>query len=157
MHIASLHVYPVKGMRANDVDLATVEPRGFRHDRRWLVVDPDGVFLTQRSHPELATINAAALKNGLRLDADGFGSVEVEEPSGDQRRDVVVWGTEINAAAADNPEADAFLSTILGRQAHLVFMDDAAERLKDSEWTAAAVPVSFARRVSHPRGYDRFA
>ena len=144
MRIASLHFYPVKGMRANDAEVATVEPRGFRHDRRWLVVDPNGDFLTQRSHPALATINAAASENGLRLDADGFGSVGIDEPSGTRRRNVLVWGTEIDAAAADNPDAEAFLSEVLGAQAHLVFMDDAARRMKDSEWTADPVPVSFA-------------
>ena len=144
MRIASLHVYPVKGMRANDVETAVVEPRGFRHDRRWLAVDPEGTFLTQRSHPALATIDAATTPHGLTLAADGFGAVEIQEPSGSRRRNVVVWGTEVDAAAAESPEGDAFLSKILGTTAHLVFMDDAAQRVKDSEWTTDPVPVSFA-------------
>ena len=49
--LASLHIYPVKGCRAVDLDQAAVEPWGLAGDRRWLIVDPDCQFMTQRKHP----------------------------------------------------------------------------------------------------------
>lgn len=143
MRVASLHIHPVKGMRALDVDRARVEARGFRHDRRWLAVDAVGVFLTQRSHPHMATMNAALSPNGLKISADGFGEFEIAEPSGAARRRVVVWNAEIDAAATSSA-ASAFLSDLIGEEAHLVFMDERALRLKASIWTPSPVPVSFA-------------
>jgi hypothetical protein len=141
--VRSLHVYPVKGMRAVDLARARVEERGLEHDRRWLVVDAQGKFLTQRSHPALATINARPTARGLALSADGAPEISVERPSGDQRRKVVVWTSQVDAAAAD-PSADAWVSARLGDDAALVYMDARALRLKVSVWTAEPVPVSFA-------------
>lgn len=143
MRVASLHIHPVKGMRALDIQRARVEARGIAHDRRWLAVDANGDFLTQRSHPHMATMNAAPSQNGLKLSADGFGEIEIATPSGATRRRVIVWDTEIDAAATDSA-ASAFLSDLIGEEAHLVCMDARALRLKTSVWTPAPVPVSFA-------------
>ena len=54
--LASVHIYPLKGCRAVDLDQAVVEPWGLAGDRRWLLVDADGQFLTQREHPALARL-----------------------------------------------------------------------------------------------------
>ena len=54
--LASLHIYPLKGGRAVDLDQAAVEPWGLAGDRRWLVVDADAQFMSQRKHPALARV-----------------------------------------------------------------------------------------------------
>lgn len=143
MRIASLHVYPVKGMRAADQSVAAVESHGLQYDRRWLVTDADGKFLTQRDYPQLATVQAIPSSAGLRLSAPGRDSIDVSAPSGKWRRAVTVWGTDVDAAAAGE-EADGWLADFLQTDAQLVYMDRDASRLKDSEWTDAPVPVSFA-------------
>ncbi len=130
-------------MRAVDVELARVEARGLEHDRRWLVVDEVGVFLTQRSHPRLATINAAIDGDDLILSAEGAAPLTVSPPSGVMRRSVVVWDAHISAALA-SAEAARWLSARLGENAELVYMDEKALRLKTSVWTPQPVPVSFA-------------
>lgn len=56
--IASIHIYPVKAVRAVDLAEAEVQPCGLAGDRRWLVVDPDGQFITQRAEPALAVVSA---------------------------------------------------------------------------------------------------
>lgn len=141
--IASLHIHPVKGMRAVDVTRARVEPRGLAGDRRWLVVDEVGVFLTQRSHPRLATIDATPDGDGLILSTEGAPPLRVAAPSGETRRSIVVWDAHVSAALADDA-AGKWLSPLIGENADLVFMDDRASRQKASVWTPAPVPVSFA-------------
>lgn len=143
MHIESLHIYPVKSMRAVDLTNAAVDIVGLRDDRRWLVVDADGQFLTQRGDPALATITATASPSGVRLSARRFGEAEVLHPSGETRQTVTIWGSEVDAAVADE-RANAFVSRVLGKKARLVFMDDEAKRLKESVWTDTPEPVSFA-------------
>jgi len=54
--IASIHIYPVKAGRAVDLTEAEVEPCGLAGDRRWLVTNPDGQFITQRAEPTLALV-----------------------------------------------------------------------------------------------------
>ncbi len=143
MRVASLHIHPVKGMRAVDVTRARVEPRGLAGDRRWLVVDEAGVFLTQRTHPRLATINAAIEDDALVLSAEGAPPLRARRPPGEKRRQVVVWDAHVSAALADEA-AGKWLSSLIGENAELVFMDEKARREKSSIWTPAPVAVSFA-------------
>lgn len=143
MRIHSLHIHPVKAMRAVDLDRATVEARGLAHDRRWLAVNAEGMFLTQRGNPKLATISARVTRNGLALSAGECGEVDIARPDGARRRKVIIWDSQVDAAAA-GPSASAFLSDVLGEEAHLVFMDEKALRLKESVWTPSPEPVSFA-------------
>ncbi len=142
MRIASLHIHPVKAMRAVDVSAAQVERKGLAGDRRFLVVDDHGMFLTQRTHPRLATIGANLDGAALILSAAGK-SVRITPPDGAARRRVIVWDSAIDAALCDAAAGD-FLSPLLGAAASLVYMDEAALRMRESIWTADAVPLSFA-------------
>lgn len=142
MRVHSLHIYPVKGMRAVDVDRAQVEARGLSGDRRWVVVDTNGRFITQRSHPRLAQIEATRTSTGVRLSTPAAGAIAVEKPSGNERAEATVWKHQVDAALAD-AEAGAWLSRFFGEDLRLAYMDDAAVRHQSNIWVDA-VPLSFA-------------
>ena len=57
--LASIHIYPLKAGRAVDLSESAVEPWGLAGDRRWLVVDDAGRFVSQREEPALAGVIAA--------------------------------------------------------------------------------------------------
>jgi uncharacterized protein YcbX len=80
MRLASIHTYPVKGCRRIDRAEAVVEPWGLAGDRRWLVVEPDGKFLTQRRVPALALIRPSENDGTLVLTADGPRRPHVPHP-----------------------------------------------------------------------------
>src|SRR5262245_1714700 len=54
--LSALHVYPVKGLKGIDLGEARCTERGLEFDRRWMVVDADGEFLSQREMPKMATV-----------------------------------------------------------------------------------------------------
>ena len=54
--LASIHIYPMKAARAVDLEESVVEPWGLAGDRRWLLVDEDGRFVSQREEPSLARV-----------------------------------------------------------------------------------------------------
>ena len=141
MRVSSLHLYPVKGVRAVDVSSAQVELCGFAGDRRWLVTDDDGMFFTQRTCPALATIEAAVTAHGLLL-VCGERTCEIVAPQGDVRHAVQIWEDDVEAAYAGD-DAAQWLSDVLGRPARLYFMDEPAVRTTSEDFCAAA-PVSFA-------------
>ncbi len=140
MRIASLHVHPVKGMRAVDLPRARIDARGAAGDRRWLVTDEDGVFLTQRTCQALAKVTAAPEGDDLVLSCEGR-KLTVARPSG-ARRAVTVWSDTVEAADAGE-EAAGWLSETLGRPARLYYMDDQGERTTSGRW-GPKKPVSFA-------------
>lgn len=119
--VESLHVYPVKSCAGASVDEFVLTPHGPEHDRDFLVVNPDGRFLTQREHPRMALVTPhldAVVEGKLRLSAPGMDDVAI--PVGDgPLRDVVVWkwsGTGVD----QGDEVAGWLSDFLGATVRLV-------------------------------------
>jgi uncharacterized protein YcbX len=77
LRVTALFRYPVKSCRGVAVTSAEVDARGFAGDRRFLVVDGDGRFLTQRAHPRMALIETALTERDLVFSSAGHGSVRV--------------------------------------------------------------------------------
>ena len=52
--LSSIHVYPVKSLGGFGVDQARTTARGLEHDRRWMLVDAAGRFISQREEAAMA-------------------------------------------------------------------------------------------------------
>jgi uncharacterized protein len=143
--LASLHVYPVKGCRAVDLDEAAVEPWGLAGDRRWLIVDADCQFMTQRKHPALArVVIAGGAGADITVSCDGYPALPVAAPDESaELLKVTVWRSTVLAASA-GPEADAWFSAYLGESVRLVYLDDPTRRAVDPDYGADGDTVSFA-------------
>jgi uncharacterized protein YcbX len=103
----SIHIYPMKAARAVDLDESRVEPWGLAGDRRWLLVDEDGRFISQREEPWLARVVVSCGPRRIRVSAEGrTGLVIAEPPAGAALLKVRVWSSALLATAA-GPEADA--------------------------------------------------
>jgi uncharacterized protein YcbX len=143
--LGSVHIYPLKGCRAVDLDEAVVEPWGLAGDRRWLIVDADYRFVSQREHPELARLDVSYGPGAdITASSDGYPSLRVSVPVGlPELLKVTVWRSTVLAAAA-GPEADAWFSAYLGEPVRLVYLDDPTRRAVDPEYGADGDTVSFA-------------
>ena len=93
--IASLHIYPVKSCRGIDLASARLTPTGLEWDRRWMIVDRKGIFVTQRTHPLLATISTAIVNGRLELSAAGHPTIVVDSRAGGTARSVKVWSDQM--------------------------------------------------------------
>ncbi|RYG39191.1 MOSC domain-containing protein [bacterium] len=139
--IASLHIYPVKSLRGFSVDEAVVECRGFAHDRRFMIVDTEGQFMTQRSRPRMAQI--AALIEGNELVIDWNGQQSAVPLLGDGPEvSVRVWSSEVKALHISG--ANRLLSEALGISCRLVRMPDSSIRPTSSDVSQDGDHVSFA-------------
>ena len=142
--LAALHIFPIKSSAPLRVAEATVEPRGLRHDRRWVVTDADGRFLTGRQHPRLTLLKALPLNDAaLALSAPGMPVLHLQRPESSERVDITVWKNTVPALPAD-AEADAWISQFLGLPARLFFMDDDCVRPVDPDYAKSGDEVSFA-------------
>ncbi len=122
MHVSALFIYPVKSLRGCAVPAAELDALGIVGDRRFLVVDATGKFMTQRTAPRLALIDARLSANKLTLSADNAGAVSV--PTAPQPaavlRTVSVWKSEGLQAEDCGAGVSAWLSDFLGLKCHLV-------------------------------------
>lgn len=143
MRLCALYTYPIKSGRGVSFRRAELGRHGLSGDRRWLVVDASGKFLTQRSHPDLATVIAEPEEGGLRLSAPGMPDLSVEQPAGDTRLNVRIWDDHVDAADA-GPNANAWISEFFEEELTLVYMDEQSAREKVGPWTEIPVRTSFA-------------
>ena len=122
MRVAGLFIYPVKSLRGCAVPAATVDALGFAGDRRFLVVDDTGKFLTQRTHARMAQVNTTLSDSSLTLSADGAGAVTVPTTpdAAAPLRTVSIWKHEGLLAEDCGPAAARWLSAFLGQSVHLV-------------------------------------
>jgi hypothetical protein len=121
-HVSGLFIYPVKSLRGCAVPVAELDVLGFVGDRRFLIVDPAGKFLTQRTVPRMALITARLSPGTLTLSADGAGRIAIPTASDPSAplRSVTVWKHEGLPAEDCSVQASAWLGNFLGLACHLV-------------------------------------
>jgi len=122
MRVTGLFIYPVKSLRGLAVSAAAIDDLGFVGDRRFLVADETGKFLTQRTHPRMALIATALDATHLTLSADGAGAIRIALATdpGAPRRAVSVWKSEGLQAEDCGEEPAAWLSAHLAQPVRLV-------------------------------------
>ncbi len=143
IRLSAIHLYPVKGVRAVDATRAYVESDGLRGDRRWVIVDDRGKFLSQRTHPQMALISGQFDGKRLGLTAPGQDPLSLDVPDGKLRLPVTVWKDQVDAAAA-GPAADRWLSTYMDHPCRLAYMDEGCRRPLSSAGGLPGESVSFA-------------
>jgi uncharacterized protein YcbX len=143
MHLAELNVYPLKGARGIALDRAEVLRGGLRHDRRFMLLDAKGTFVTQRSHPTLALVVTELTDSELVLRTPKGDAARTPLRPDGERRAVRVWNDDVEAAVVLGPAA-ALLSEHLGETCSLVFMPDETVRPVEVPYGAPGDRVGFA-------------
>ncbi|MET9268901.1 MOSC N-terminal beta barrel domain-containing protein [Kribbella sp. NPDC003557] len=126
--VAALAYYPVKGLAGVPVETAEVGPTGLLNDRLFMLVQPDGTFLSQRKLPAMATLHAALAGDALRLSAPGAPELEVGIRYDGKRRDVSLFEKWFGLGVVQDPAADEWFSARLGTPAALVRVTPEHER-----------------------------
>lgn len=136
LHIASLHIHPIKSCAGIAVNEAQLIDTGFEYDREWMVVDADGEFLSQRELPRMALVRPTLRSDDLVLRAPGMLALHLrlDAVEGDCR--VRVHADEVAAFDMGDLAAQWF-SDFLGTRARLARFDPGQRRLSDPRWTGA--------------------
>lgn len=121
MQLSEIRVHPIKSLRGVAVAAARVRPAGLEHDRRWMVVDERGRFVSQREEPGLARLGMELVDGGYRV-TSGDAALVVPVSHDGPRARVQVWSTELEAVVYE--PGGAQLSAWLGRPLRLVYMPD---------------------------------
>lgn len=144
--LQDIYVYPIKGLGGVRVQQAIVQPRGLQYDRRWMLVDSLGVFLTQREHHRLALLQCSFTESELVIThKQGLLPplhLPLQPDTNGPRLLVTVWDSVVPAVAV-SPEADTWFSRHVGMPVQLVYMPDDSRRPVDPHYAPDDI-VSFA-------------
>lgn len=144
--VHSLTTYPIKSCAAIRHESVVVEAFGFAWDRRWMVVDADGRFVTQRSHPRLALVRAVVDLPGrtLLVQAPEFPPLRVDlYPTRRVGAIATVWKDTVPAWDEGDAAADWF-SRWLGFAVRLSRFPDDAVRPVNPAYSPEPARTAFA-------------
>lgn len=150
--LTELHLYPIKSCAGISLREATLTPAGLMsehiYDREWMLVDANGLALTQREYPNMALITPRIKADTLELRAPGMLRLEVPlglpDPEDEKIIRVQVWDDQLDAYDCDDTTA-LWFSNALGVTCRLVRFHPDAKRLASTTWTAGVeVPTLFS-------------
>ena len=171
--VRELHVYPLKSAGGIQVERTAVDMRGLDHDRRWMLVDAEGMFISQREHARMALLNMRPADGGFVAEAPGMSPLFIaSEPPTSGRRMVQVWSSRLRAWIYP-PAVDEWFSQFLGLQCHLTAMPEDGKRVANPRNTRSLTPIRFVdgypilllsdasladlnSRLAQPLPHDRF-
>lgn len=143
VRLTGINIYPIKSARGIALSEWETDTFGLRYDRRWMVVDQSGRFITQRSHPRMALVSVTVGEGVLHIDAPGMPTLETPlHPVAAVLTEVVVW----NFAGSSTwlgEEAALWFTTFLGTECSLVHMGDDVVRTANPLFAPEATRVSF--------------
>lgn len=138
--LSELILYPIKSCAGMPVQEAVVTDAGLFahgvHDREWMVVSPDGQFLTQREHPRMALVTPRPDGRQLCVSAPGVAQLVLglDAPDG-APVPVQIWDDAVMAADCGDAAA-AWFSQVLGSPCRLVRFRRDTVRPTSTKWTA---------------------
>lgn len=141
MNVHALYLYPVKSLAGISVDSFPLDDFGPVGDRRWMIVDADQRFVTQRSNPELALV--ATRFDGADVVITIPEQGEYRLTPGHKSLDVDVWRDRVSAVSCAGGASEA-LSRFCGKSVYFVYMSEDTFRRVDPDRVPAYRRVSFA-------------
>ncbi len=133
LKLSEIYIYPIKSLGGIRLEKANITTRGLENDRRFMLVDASGRFLTQREHPELAIFQTEIEGELLKITNKKDGSfVKVSTQyslidSENHPINVQIWDDETNAVEA-SPEASEWFTKALSIPTRLVYMPEESQR-----------------------------
>ena len=141
--VSELFVYPVKSARGIAQSRVRVGARGLEWDRQWMLIDPKGKFLSQRTHPQLARIVPEITADALMLHAPDLPTLRVPLDSGGEEVPVRVW-KDACVGVDQGGAAHAWASRVIGEAVRLVPVAPDMERAANPEFAGTTpAPLGF--------------
>lgn len=141
--VASLHIHPIKSLGGFSVQQARITDRGFAHDRRWMLVDVGGRFISQRENAAMACLHCAPWADGFHVTDIRNGS-SIDLPwtiATGTATDTTVWNATVNTLDAPT-DVSAWFARRLNMDARLVFMPDDTLRPVDPTYAQGITSLS---------------
>ena len=134
--ISQLFIYPVKSLGGFEIASAKLTDKGFEYDRRWMIVDSDNNFLTQREYPEMCLLQTAIDNKLLIIFAKNNNADCISVPLQNLPAPTIkvkIWD-DVCTAQYVSDDADKWLSAKLVMPCRLVFMPDTERRKVDDRY-----------------------
>ena len=132
LKLSEIFIYPIKSLGGISLQQSTVEEKGLKYDRRMMLVDKTGMFLTQRNYPQMALLKTSMDEDFIKV-IDRKSGLEIKifpHQTTNEKTNVIIWEDNCSALKV-SAEADEFFSDTLRLKCHLVLMPEDEKRVVD--------------------------
>lgn len=143
--LSGIYIYPVKSLAGIRVTSWPVIETGFLYDRKWMLIDGERQFLSQRKLPKMALIITELANDGLILSAEGMPicTIPLTYPNDGELFPCQVWHDQCMARHVSN-EVDQWLTDFLHLECRLVYLPDQTIRPVDTNYAIPTDRVAFS-------------
>jgi len=144
--LTQIYIYPVKSLPGISLNESFVEERGLKYDRRWMLVDPENMFITQRLFPQMIFIDVKIQNEQLVFShrTKSIESLKISITDYPQKKvNVEVWDDTCNAIEYGKEVNDWFTQAI-NSSCKLVYMPNATVRKTSTKYFKESKNYSFA-------------
>ena len=142
--LSAITLYPVKSLTGISVTRWPVTKTGLQYDRKWMLIDKDAQFLSQRKLPRMALIKTALTDSHLILSASGKEDLLLPlTPTGGDVINSTIWHRQCDARSVSR-DADQWLSDFLDLDCRLVYKSDEIIRPVDPRYARPTDNVAFS-------------
>ncbi|HEY9045155.1 MAG TPA: MOSC N-terminal beta barrel domain-containing protein [Ohtaekwangia sp.] len=144
LRLSEIWIYPIKSLGGIRLSSAKVMEKGLQYDRRFMLVDNEGKFMTQRVYPAMALFKLSMHDSTLTVQYQQQTLTlpvipEIHTPD----TTVQIWDNTVQAHEV-HPSYSQWFSERLGLSCRLMFFPEKNERPVDPQYKVNDEHVSFA-------------
>jgi len=147
MKISSIHIYPIKSLGGIAVHNATLTPQGLEHDRRFMLTNKAGKFMSQRSNADMALLKTKIERDQLVVWNSQLPKHQISiplKPNHFSKQQLVEIWEDTCMANVLHKGINRWFSRQLKQDCQLVYMTEDAHRAIDKKYGKAGEIVSFS-------------
>ena len=146
LRLSEIWVYPIKSLGGIRVTRAYVKEKGLEYDRRWMLVDETGTFMTQRELPSMALLKLKMENGEIRVVHSSKAktlNISLTPSLSNKEEEVIIWNDTVNAVEVSK-EVSAWFSEVLEKKCRLVYFPEQNSRAVDKNFSVNRENVSLA-------------
>ena len=144
LQLSEIYIYPIKSLGGIRLDSANITTRGLENDRRFMLIDENGRFLSQREYPQLAIFRTEVEGELLKITHQKTGEnliINLSPNSPLPLLSVTIWD-DTTTALEISSEASNWFTQALGIPTRLVYMPEESLRKTDAEYSLTGKEIT---------------
>ena len=142
--LSQIFIYPVKSLPGISLERSAVEERGLKYDRRWMLIDKDYKFITQRFYPQMVFIDVKIDEENLIFNHNSKSTLKISLSEFPETKvKVQIWDDHCEAYLY-NEKVNLWFSEVIDADCKLVFMPETTQRKTSTKYYSERKDVSFA-------------
>lgn len=151
----AIYIYPIKSANAIRLTLSNVEEKGLQFDRRYMLINEEGKFITGRTNPELTQISVELLSTGLVIRAPKMKKLTILRDNFSRYSIAsILWSSAIDAQHC-HVECDAWFCSFLNQKCQLVHCDESTIRFVENKNTQVSFADGYPLLLINQRSIDQ--